>query len=103
ATALQWTLWGSLAEYAAGYLGKGSHVNIVGRLRNNQYEKDGETVYGLAFTAEEIDYLDSRAEAEARRSRGDGTPEAIKPQGDPAAVAGGGRPRAPRQPARAHA
>ena len=104
ATAIQWTLWGPLAEYAAGYLGKGSHVNIVGRLRNNQYEKDGETVYGLAFTAEEIDYLDSRAEAEARRNRGDdSTPEAGKLQGDPTAAAGGRRSRTPRQPARANA
>jgi single-strand DNA-binding protein len=70
-TAIQWTLWGRQAENAAAYLGKGSHVNIVGRLRNNHYEKDGETVYGMAFTAEEIDYLDSRAESEARRTRGD--------------------------------
>ena len=53
-TAIQWTLWGKQAENAAEYLGKGSHVNIVGRLRNNNYEKDGETVYGMAFTAEEI-------------------------------------------------
>jgi single-strand DNA-binding protein len=69
ATAIQWTLWGKQAENAAEYLGKGSHVNIVGRLRNNNYEKDGETVYGLSFTAEEIDYLDSKADAEARRER----------------------------------
>ena len=55
-TAIQWTLWGKQAENAAEYLGKGSHVNIIGRLRNNNYEKDGETVYGMAFTAEEIDY-----------------------------------------------
>lgn len=72
-TAIQWTLWGKQAENAAEYLGKGSHVNIVGRLRNNNHEKDGETVYGMAFTAEEIDYLDSRAESEARRARGDVT------------------------------
>ena len=68
ATAIQWTLWGKQAENAAEYLGKGSHVNIVGRLRNNNYEKDGETVYAMAFTADEIDYLDSRADSEARRS-----------------------------------
>jgi single-strand DNA-binding protein len=67
-TAIQWTLWGKQAENAAEYLGKGSHVNIVGRLRNNNYDKDGETVYGMAFTAEEIDYLDSRADSEARRA-----------------------------------
>lgn len=69
ATALQWTLGGKQAESTAEYLGKGSHVNIVGRLRNNNFEKDGQTVYGMAFTAEEIDYLDSRADSEARRDR----------------------------------
>ena len=64
-----WTLWGKLAENAAEYLGKGSRVNIVGRLQNNNYEKDGEIVYGLTFTCEEIDYLDSKADVDARRER----------------------------------
>ena len=64
---------GKQAENAAEYLGRGSHVNIVGRLRNNNYQDaDGKVVYGLAFIAEEIDYLDSRAESEARRERGNG-------------------------------
>ena len=112
-TAIQWTLWGKQAENAAEYLGKGSHVNIVGRLRNNNYEKDGETVYGMAFTAEEIDYLDSRAESEARRER-EGQPE---PHEDtdtrtPATAASSGmgrttrathKPRNDRQPAHAAA
>jgi single-strand DNA-binding protein len=68
-TAIQWTLWGKQAESAAEFLGKGSHVNLVGRLRNNHYEKDGQTVYGMAFTVEDIDYLDTRAEGVARRQR----------------------------------
>ena len=68
-TAIQWTLWGKLAENATEYLGRGSHVNIVGRLRQNNYEKDGETVYGWTFTVEEIDYLDSKAEGDARRAQ----------------------------------
>ena len=42
------------AEHAAQYLGKGSHVNVVGRLRNDHYEHDGEEVYTLGFTADEI-------------------------------------------------
>jgi len=86
ATAIQWTLWGKQAVYAAEYLGKGSHVNVVGRLRNAGYEKDGETIYALSFTVEEIDYLDSRAEAEARRARGNNddplTPERQSAQTD---------------------
>ena len=82
ATAIQWTLWGKQAENAAEYLGKGSHVNVVGRLRNNNYEKDGEEVYALAFTCEEIDYLDSKADADARRARQDGGQ--AQPEGKPA-------------------
>jgi single stranded DNA-binding protein len=80
-TAIQWTLWGKQAENAAEYLGKGSHVNIVGRLRNNNYQDtEGEDVYGLGFTCEEIDYLDSKAESEARRGRqgGQGAPELVR-------------------------
>ena len=62
ATSIQWTFWGKLAETAAEYLGKGSRVNIVGRVQNNNYEKaPGEIFYGLAFTCEEIDFLDTRA------------------------------------------
>lgn len=83
-TAIQWTLWGKQAENAAEYLGKGSHVNIVGRLRNNNYEKDGQEVYALAFTAEEVDYLDSRADSEARRARMEGEPA---PQAQPTSAA----------------
>ena len=68
ATAIHWTLWGKQAESAAEYLGKGSRVNIVGRVQNNNYENaDRVMVYGLTFTCEEIDYLDSKAEGEARR------------------------------------
>ena len=69
-TAIQWTLWGKQAENAAEYLGKGSHVNIVGRLRNNNYQDaSGADVYALTFHAEEVDYFDSREEAQARCAR----------------------------------
>lgn len=70
AVAIQWTLWGKQAEHAAEYLGKGSHVNLVGRLHNTQYQDgEGREVYGMEFTVEDIDYLDSKAESDARRSR----------------------------------
>ena len=82
-TAIQWTLWGKQAENAAEYLGKGSHVNIVGRVQNNNFERDGETVYTMAFTAEEIDYLDTKAEGEVLRAKQGPAPDA-----EPAARAG---------------
>ncbi|MFM9915160.1 MAG: single-stranded DNA-binding protein, partial [Rhizobacter sp.] len=74
-------------------------------LRNNNYEKDGETVYGMAFTAEEIDYLDSRAESEARRNGGQGAESVPTARsGEQAAPAASTRkPRSARQPAHADA
>ena len=79
-TAIQWTLWDKLAESAAQYLGKGSHVNVTGRLRNNHYtDGKGNTVFGFSFTCEEIDYLDSRAESEARRAFQDNQHEEASP------------------------
>ena len=79
ATAIQWTLWGKQAENAAEYLGKGSHVNVVGRLRNNNYtDNEGADVYRFGFTCEEIDYLETKAQAEAREAR------RTRPEGAPA-------------------
>ena len=83
ATAIQWTLWGKQADNAAQYLGKGSHVNVVGRVQNNNYDKDGETVYTMAFTAEEIDYLDTKAEGETIRAKQGSAPD----EGQPASPA----------------
>ena len=72
ATAIQWTLWGSQAQNAARYLGKGSRVNVIGHMRNHHYTAaDGSTVYAFGFTCKELDYLDSKAEVEARRARQD--------------------------------
>jgi single stranded DNA-binding protein len=78
ATAIQWTLWGRQAENAAEFLDKGSHVNVVGRLKNNNYrDASGAEVYGYGFTCEEIDYLDSKAEAEARRQQKQAKPAEV--------------------------
>ena len=101
ATAIQWTLWGKQAENAAQYLGKGSHVNVVGRVQNNNYDKDGETVYAMAFTAEEIDYLDTKAEGEAIRAKQSSAPDdgAPVPQAKPAPRASSTKPALSRKAA----
>ena len=93
-TAIQWTLWGKQAEAAAQYLVKGSHVNVVGRVQNNNYERDGETVYTMAFTAEEIDYLDTKAEGEAIRAKQGSAPDdgAPVPEAKPAARTSAAKP-----------
>lgn len=68
-TRVRWTLWRTQAENAVKFLKKGSHVNVEGRLENNDYEKDGQTVYSDQHVCEEIEYLDSKAEADARSQR----------------------------------
>ena len=90
ATAIQWTLWGKQADNAAQYLGKGSHVNVVGRVQNNNYERDGEIVYTMAFTAEEIDYLDTKAQSEALRGSGTAPEQGEVPPPKPDAKTKGG-------------
>ncbi len=101
ATAIQWTLWGKQAENAVQYLGKGSHVNVVGRVQNNNYDKDGETVYTMAFTAEEIDYLDTKAEGEAIRAKQNPAPKEgdSAPAAKPAARASAPKPARSRKAA----
>lgn len=79
ATAILWTLWGKQAENAAQYLAKGSHVNVAGRVQNNNYERDGVTVYSMAFTAEEIDYLDTKVAGDALRAKQDNGPDDSQP------------------------
>ena len=89
ATAILWTLWGKQADNAVQYLGRGSHVNVVGRVQNNNYEKDAETVYSMAFTAEEVDYLDTKAEGEALRAKQSPAPEDGAPAPQPKTSAKG--------------
>ncbi len=80
AVSIRWTIWGKQAEHAAEYLGKGSHVNLMGRLHNSHYQDaEGGEVYAIEFTVEDIDYLDSKAESEARRSRNGHSAQARQP------------------------
>ena len=59
---------------------------------HNNYEKDGEEIYALAFTCEEIDYLDSKVDSEARRTRTDGGPASqAQPDNTPAKANSRGR------------
>lgn len=51
--------FGSTADFIAKYCHKGDMIGIVGRLQNNNYEKDGKTVYKNSIIIEEIDLLSS--------------------------------------------
>jgi len=70
ATAISWTLWGKVAVNASWHLDVGSKVAIVGTLEGNRYTgKDGKEVFGFNFTARSVEYLESKADTEARRNR----------------------------------
>jgi single-strand DNA-binding protein len=51
------TLWGRTAEVAGEYLGKGSPVLIEGRLKLDQWEKDGQKHYKLRVVGERMQML----------------------------------------------
>lgn len=69
-TVIPWVVWGRQAERAAQYLGKGSHLNLVGHVRNDNFTAvDGKAVHAFAFVCDELDFLDSRGQAQARRER----------------------------------
>jgi len=70
ATAIAWTIWGKVAVNASWHLDVGSKVAVAGTLEGNRYTgKDGKEVFGFNFTARSVEYLESKADAEARRNR----------------------------------
>lgn len=62
--------FGKTAENVAQYVGKGSLVEIDGRLQTRKWEKDGENRYTTEVVANFVGFLDSR-----RDDRTDGNQE----------------------------
>ena len=58
------TLWGRTAEIAAEYLSKGSQVLIEGRLKFDQWEKDGQKRSKLSVTCENLKMLGGKPSGE---------------------------------------
>ncbi len=55
------TCWNRLAEVVEKHCGKGTKLLIVGRLKNNNYEKDGQKVYSNEIVIESLEFLEARA------------------------------------------
>ncbi len=66
------TLWGRTAEVAGEYLGKGSQVLIEGRLKLDQWEKDGQKHSKLRVVGERMQMTGSKG---GGGSRGGGPPQ----------------------------
>jgi single-strand DNA-binding protein len=62
--------FGRLAEIAGEYLKKGGQVYVEGKLRTEEYEKDGQKRYSTDIIADEMQMLGSRAGGGAESSMG---------------------------------
>ena len=65
--------FGTVAENCSQYLDKGSLVGIEGRVQSRSWQtQDGQNRYSVEINARNVQFLESRQEAERRRaSRGD--------------------------------
>lgn len=62
------TAFGKTAEWVEKYLGKGSKIALIGRLQSSNYEKNGEKRYAVEIIAEEIEFAESKTDADARKA-----------------------------------
>jgi len=93
------TVWGRQAETAGEYLRKGSPVFVEGRLKLDEWEKDGQKQSRLGVVAERVQFLSSPRRGEvgdappAGERRAKAAPAEAPRDGDdapPAEEAGGG-------------
>lgn len=82
------TVWGKQAETCGEYLRKGSPIFVEGRLKLDEWEKDGQKRSKLGVVAERVQFLESGG----RKSRGE---YGDAPSDEPAPARGGGRSSAP--------
>lgn len=53
-------MWGGLAKVAGQYLTKGSKVYLEGKIKTDEYEKDGIKRYSTKIVANEMKMLDGK-------------------------------------------
>ena len=54
------TCWNKLAEIVEKHCNKGTKLLISGRLKNNNYEKDGQKVYSNEIVIDSLEFLEAR-------------------------------------------
>jgi single-strand DNA-binding protein len=67
------TVWGRQAETCAEYLKKGRPVMVEGRLRYEDWEKDGKKYNKIVVVAERVQFLGSRDQAGSGGGGGGGS------------------------------
>lgn len=53
-------VWSPIAEIVEQYLKKGSHVLVEGKVKQRQYEKEGEKKYVTEIKVDSFEFLDSK-------------------------------------------
>lgn len=69
------TCWGKLAEVVEKHCNKGTKLLISGRLKNNNYEKDGQKVYSNEIVIDSLEFLEARASKPQETSAAEPTTE----------------------------
>ncbi len=52
--------WGKHAEAVEKYCAKGTRLLIMGRLKNNNYEKNGQKIYSNEILIESLEFLETK-------------------------------------------
>ena len=70
------TSFGNTATFVEKYLHKGTKIVIEGELRNNNYEKDGSTVYQDQIVANSVEFAESKnASNSSNNNKADSAPK----------------------------
>lgn len=67
-------VWRKQAENVKKYVTKGSLVAVEGRIQTGSYEKDGQRVYTTDVVADNVQFLESKAQSQNRVSDDNITP-----------------------------
>ena len=74
--------FGKTAEFAEKYLRKGTKIVVDGEIRNNNYEKDGKTVYQDQIIANSIEFAESKNSGSGNGDGGNSQTPASQSDGD---------------------
>jgi single-strand DNA-binding protein len=59
-------VWNKQAENVKKYMTKGSLVAVTGRIQTGSYEKDGRTIYTTDVVADNVQFLETKAQSAGR-------------------------------------
>lgn len=61
-------VWRKQAENVSKYISKGSLVAVEGRIQTGSYEKDGQRIYTTDVVADNVQFLETKRESQAKNN-----------------------------------